>query len=94
MESTTIMKTKEETLNYLKAHNVVINHIENHEKVDTVQMGLEKFKSVSFTEEFVFAKNLFLKSKAGGLYLLTVHPVKDLLIFRNLQLISKLLKKY
>jgi len=74
MEST-IMRTKQETLDYLKSKNVDVSHIEDHEKIDTVQLGLEKLKSVSFKGEYTFAKNLFLKSKAGGLYLLTVHPV-------------------
>ncbi len=75
MEST-ILKTKDDMLAYLKSNQVEIHHIEDHEKLDTVQMGLDKFKNLQFPKgEFTFAKNLFMKSKAGGLYLLTVHPV-------------------
>jgi len=75
MEST-ILRTKDEMLAFLKSNQIEIHHIEDHEKLETVQMGLDKFKNLQFLKgEFTFAKNLFMKSKAGGLYLLTVHPV-------------------
>ena len=77
MENNNYLRTKEETLNYLKSHGVEVHHVEHHEKLDTVQQGLEKFRSVEFKGgDFVFVKNLFMKNKAGGLYLLTVHPVR------------------
>jgi len=47
----------------------------DHEPVKTVQEGLEKVKNDKI-QEFVFAKNLFLKTKDKSLYLLTAHPVK------------------
>jgi hypothetical protein len=76
MEST-ILRTKDEILAYLKSNGVEVHHIEDHEKLDTVQLGLEKFKNLQFSKgEFTFVKNLFMKNKAGGLYLLTVHPVR------------------
>ncbi len=75
MESSQI-KNKEDTLKFLQAHGVTVHHSEDHEKLDTVQLGLEKFKSLKITGgEYLFVKNLFLKSKAGGLYLITLHPV-------------------
>ncbi len=76
MESSHI-KNKEDTLKFLQANGLTVHHNEDHEKLDTVQLGLEKFKSVTVSAgEYLFVKNLFLKSKAGGLYLLTLHPVK------------------
>jgi len=47
----------------------------DHEPVKTVQEGLEKVKNDQI-QDFVFAKNLFLKTKDKALYLLTAHPVK------------------
>jgi hypothetical protein len=76
MESSQI-KNKEDTLKLLQANGVTIHHTEDHEKLDTVQLGLEKFKCLKLSSgEFLFVKNLFLKSKAGGLYLITLHPVR------------------
>ena len=76
MEKKNLFVTKEETLNYLKEQSVIVHHVEDHEKLDNVAVGLERLKSVNFTSgSYVFAKNLFLKNKAGGLYLLTVHHV-------------------
>ena len=80
MEEIILIKTKEETLNYLKSNNVAVLHLEDHDKIDTVQQGLDKFKDLSLENSHTFAKNLFMKSKAGGLYLLTVHPVYIYLI--------------
>ena len=71
----TNIRTKDETLVFLKESGLEVHHHETHEKLDTVQQGLDKFKTVELKEQFVFAKNLFLKNKAGGFYLLTVHPV-------------------
>ena len=75
MESTSHIINKEQTLNFLKEHGITVHHLEDHEKLETVQAGLDKFKAVAFSGEFTFAKNLFMKSKARGLYLITVHPV-------------------
>lgn len=75
MESGQI-NNKEDTLTYLASNGVVVHHIENHEKLETVQLGLEKFKTLKLNVgEYLFAKNLFLKSKTGGFFLLTLHPV-------------------
>ncbi len=77
MENTIQIRTKEETLAFLKNSGIEVHHIEEHEKLETVQAGLDKFKSVQFSKgEFTFVKNLFLKSKAGHCYLVTVHPVR------------------
>lgn len=73
MESTLILTNKEETLNYLKSQEVPF-FIEDHEKADTVQEGLEKVKTDKIKpEEFTFCKNLFLKNKAGGFYFIVAH---------------------
>jgi hypothetical protein len=77
MENNNYLRTTEQTLNYLKTNGVEVHHVEHHEKLETVQQGLEKFKVVEFKSgTFVFVKNLFMKNKAGGLYLFTVHPVR------------------
>ena len=74
------LKNKEDTLKFLQANSLTVHHVEHHEKLETVQVGLEKFKSLKVSAgEYLFAKNLFLKSKAGGLFLLTLHPVLILL---------------
>jgi hypothetical protein len=77
MENKNLFTTKEDILTYLNSQGVAVNHIEDHEKLDNVAAGLERLKTVNFSAgPYVFAKNLFLKNKAGGLYLLTVHNVK------------------
>lgn len=85
-----LIKSKEDTLKFIKDNGFAVHHVEEHEKIDTVQAGLDKFKTVSFNGSFTFAKNLFMKNKAGGLYLITVHPVKFFLKFRIPQSISKI----
>lgn len=78
MESNHVFTTKEETLNFLKNQGVGVAHVEDHEKLDTVPAGLERMKAVDFKAgSYTFVKNLFLKNKAGGYYLLTVHPVSS-----------------
>ena len=48
--------------------------IYDHEALDTMQAGLEHFsKNKPEIENYTFAKNLFLKNKAGGFYLCTLH---------------------
>ena len=85
-----LIKSKEDTLKFIKDNGFAVHHVEEHEKIDTVQAGLDKFKTVSFSGSFTFAKNLFMKNKAGGLYLITVHPVNFNLIFRTPQSTSKI----
>ena len=59
---------KEQTINYT---------IIDHEAVKNVAEGLEKVKNDKI-HDFVFAKNLFLKSKDKSFYLLTAHHVNFL----------------
>ena len=48
--------------------------IYDHEALDTMQAGLEHFsKNKPDIESYTFAKNLFLKNKAGGFFLCTLH---------------------
>ncbi len=76
MEDQILLTNKEETLAFLKKNDVTIYHMEDHEKLMTVQAGLDLFQKVNFTQgDFVFCKNLFMKNKTGTLYLLTVNHV-------------------
>ena len=68
-------KTKEDIFNLLKNNNVSY-HLEDHEKLDTVQEALQKLKTDKYKpEEYTFLKNLFLRNKKGGYILLTAHNV-------------------
>ncbi|MCQ2816097.1 MAG: hypothetical protein MJ252_02415 [archaeon] len=64
---------KESIHNLLKEAKIEYKEM-THEKLDTVQQGLEYFsKNKPEVENYTFLKNLFLKNKAGGFYLLSVH---------------------
>jgi hypothetical protein len=96
MESKPRLSNKEETLSFLKENNINY-HLENHEKAETVQAGLDLIKTTQFQpEQYTFCKNLFIKNKAGGLILLTANPVKifNNIIYRLVILVSKYSKKY
>lgn len=70
-----IINNKEQTLHLLKENNVPF-HVEEHEQANTVNEGLEKVKTDKYkADEYTFCKNLFLKNKAGGFYLITAHHV-------------------
>lgn len=73
MDSNLTLSTKEDTIKFLE-NNKINFFVEEHEKADTVQEGLEKVKTDRITKEsFTFCKNLFLKNKAGGFYFITAH---------------------
>lgn len=73
MDSNLTLSTKEETIKFLE-NNKINFFVEDHEKADTVQEGLEKVKTDKIAKEnFTFCKNLFLKNKAGGFYFITAH---------------------
>lgn len=78
------LNNKEDTLAYLKQNNIEY-HVEDHEQANTVAEGLEKVKTNKLKpEEFTFVKNLFLKNKAGGFYLVSAnHVLIKILIFRQ-----------
>ena len=64
---------KEAVLKLLNEEKIEFKMME-HEALDTMQAGLDYFeKNKPEVENYVFAKNLFLKNKAGGYYLLTLH---------------------
>ena len=65
---------KQQTEALLKEQGIKYSVLD-HEPVKTVQEGLEKVKNDQI-KDFVFAKNLFLKTKEKTHYLLTAHPVK------------------
>ena len=82
MESTILIRNTEETLKFLGENGIQVFHKEEHEKLETVQQGVDKFKSFTLAEGgFAFVKNLFLKSKGAGLYLISVHPVSRFVNF-------------
>ena len=65
---------KEAIEKLLKESNIEYK-IMTHEKIDSMQKGLEYFeKNKPELEDYTFCKNLFLKNKAGGFYLLVLHP--------------------
>jgi prolyl-tRNA synthetase len=76
MENTNQNQTllnREDTLKFLE-QNKIEYFIEDHEQANTVQEGLEKVKTEKIKpEDYTFVKNLFLKNKAGGFYLITAH---------------------
>jgi hypothetical protein len=72
---------KEQTVELLKKNDIQFSVID-HEAVKTVQEGLEKVKNEQI-KDFVFAKNLFLKTKDKALYLLTASPVTITITFRS-----------
>jgi len=79
----TKLENKEAMLRFLSDAKIEIAHVEDHEEIKTVNEGLERLKSVNFDKgDYTFLKNLFLKNKAGGFFLLTAHHVRKLyLIF-------------
>ena len=69
------ISNKENTLAYLDKQGIKY-HVEDHEAANTVEDGLKYIKTEKFKEdEYTFVKNLFMKNKAGGFYLLTAHNV-------------------
>lgn len=73
----TKLDNKEAMLKFLSDAKVEIHHIEDHEELKTVNEGIERLKSVNFEKgNYSFLKNLFLKNKAGGFFLLSAHHVK------------------
>jgi hypothetical protein len=77
MENKFRLLNKDDTLNFLKEHHIPYE-VEDHEKADTTQDGLEKVKTDK-VKNWTFCKNLFLKNKSGGHILLTAHHVNHLL---------------
>jgi hypothetical protein len=75
MEAKLKLTNKNDTIKYLTENNIHFE-VEDHEKVETTNEGLEKVKTQKIQpENWTFAKNLFLKNKSGGFILLTVHNV-------------------
>ena len=76
MENTNKNQTllnKEDTLKFLD-QNKIDYFVEDHEQANTVQEGLERVRTEKLKpEDYTFVKNLFLKNKAGGFYLITAH---------------------
>jgi len=73
----TKLENKEAMLKFLADNKVEIHHIEDHEELKTVNDGIERLKSIKFEKgDYTFLKNLFLKNKAGGFFLLSAHNVK------------------
>jgi len=73
MDSNLTLSTKEETIKFLESNKINF-FVEDHEKADTVQEGLERVNTDKISKEsFTFCKNLFLKNKAGGFYFITAH---------------------
>ena len=94
MEAKFKLNNKQDTLIYLKENNIPFE-VEDHEKTDTVNEGLEKVKTDKLNQDqWTFAKNLFLKNKSGGFILLTAHSVFIINNHRQLTLISKFLLNY
>lgn len=86
MENNQILLNREDTIKFLDKNNIDY-FIEEHEKANTVQEGLEVVKTDRIKhEDFTFVKNLFLKNKAGGFYLITAHhaTVTDFKILHKL----------
>jgi hypothetical protein len=77
MENKLRLLTKDETVNFLKENNIAFE-VEDHEKADTTQQGLDLIKTDK-VKDWTFCKNLFLKNKSGGYILLTAHHVRDTL---------------
>jgi hypothetical protein len=79
------LENKEAMMKFLSDSKVDIAHVEDHEELKTVNDGVERLKSVKFEKgEYTFLKNLFLKNKSGGFFLLSAHNVKlKLLILLN-----------
>jgi hypothetical protein len=73
MENKFRLSNKDDTLNFLKENNIQFE-VEDHEKAETTQEGLDKVKTEK-VKDWTFCKNLFLKNKAGGYILLTAHHV-------------------
>ena len=66
---------KEDTLNFLKEQGVEY-HVEDHEKLETVQAALDILKTDKYKpEEYTFLKNLFFKNKTGGFFFITASHV-------------------
>ena len=77
----TKLENKEAILRFLSDAKIEIAHVEDHEEIKTVNEGLERLKLVNFDKgEYTFLKNLFLKNKAGGFFLLTAHNVRRLIL--------------
>jgi len=77
MDSNLALSTKEETIKFLEINKINF-FVEDHDKADTVQEGLDKVKSDKIAKEsFTFCKNLFLKNKAGGFYFIVAHPTSQ-----------------
>ena len=77
----TKLENKEAIFKFLSDAKVEIAHVEDHEELKTANDGVERLKSVKFEGEFTFLKNLFLKNKSGGFFLLSAHNVKYFVIF-------------
>ena len=77
----TKLENKEAILRFLSDAKIEIAHVEDHEEIKTVNEGLERLELVNFDKgEYTFLKNLFLKNKAGGFFLLTAHNVRRLIL--------------
>jgi prolyl-tRNA synthetase len=77
MDSNLALSTKEETIKFLEINKINF-FVEDHDKADTVQEGLDKVKTDKIAKEsFTFCKNLFLKNKAGGFYFIAAHPTSQ-----------------
>ncbi len=73
MESNFTLSSKEETIKFLE-NNQIKFFVEDHEKADTVQEGLDRVKTDKLqNDQWTFCKNLFLKNKTGGFYFITAH---------------------
>jgi hypothetical protein len=69
------LSNKENTLAYLDRQGISY-HVEDHEAANTVEEGLKNIKTDKYKQdEYTFVKNLFIKNKAGGFYLLTANHV-------------------
>ncbi len=70
------LESKEDMLKFLADAKIEIAHVEDHEELKTVNDGLERLKTVKFEKgEYAFLKNLFMKNKAGGFFLISAHNV-------------------
>lgn len=75
MDTKLNINNKEETLELLKQNGIEF-HLQEHEPIPTVQDWFDKVKQDKFKpEQFTFIKNLFLKNKTGGFFLLAANSV-------------------
>jgi hypothetical protein len=68
------LSSKEDTLTFLKENNIPYE-VEDHEKAENTQEGLERVKTDK-VKDWTFCKNFVIKQKSKGFILFTAHHVR------------------